>query len=286
MKPTNFVVDERDDGTGRRRMLKIIDFGLSKMWAKEDASGIPVGTRGGNILAREESNTAGGFRGTTMYASRKAMEGRDVGRADDLISVVYTFVDLINGGLNWRYHAKGKAKDPKKVKEMKDFENKSNNWCACETLGKNTKFKNNVKKIVRYLEGLEFQEDVGYEKCIGMMEQAAESADEKGKNRGAVEISWGAGFPIDPTPMVVNLCEMVKNQTKADYKMETWILASEFVFEKYTGKLGEMELKRGYSEGLVQCLEYLIEVGGADRVKRTVLELVLEREKRKLPPDM
>lgn len=53
---------------------------------------------------------AAGFRGTVRYASVAAHRNREMGRHDDLFSLLYVLVEMVNGALPWR-----KIKDKEQV---------------------------------------------------------------------------------------------------------------------------------------------------------------------------
>ena len=56
------------------------------------------------------------FRGTALYASLAAHEGKDQGRVDDLWALFYVLVDLCLGGAPWRNATSRAATDAEKVR--------------------------------------------------------------------------------------------------------------------------------------------------------------------------
>jgi len=58
---------------------------------------------------------AAGFRGTVRYASLNAHKNKEMGRHDDLWSLLYMVVEFVNGALPWR-----KIKDKEQVGQMKE----------------------------------------------------------------------------------------------------------------------------------------------------------------------
>lgn len=58
---------------------------------------------------------AAGFRGTVRYASLNAHKNKEMGRHDDLWSLLYMIVEFVNGALPWR-----KIKDKEQVGQMKE----------------------------------------------------------------------------------------------------------------------------------------------------------------------
>ena len=201
IKPANFVVPDCP-GAHKAANLKIVDFGLSKSFVRERKGGRDKEAWPNMVLGvctdkdadkewciREETKRSGSFRGTAMYASRRAHDGMDVGRADDLIGVVYTFLDLVNGGLSWREYTRGSKKDRHKVRSHKDFSDPSNKWCPCEVLEGNERFKEKVRGLIDYLESVVWEEDPDYDRVVKDLKEAATFADSS-RERGAVKIKW------------------------------------------------------------------------------------------------
>lgn len=72
-----------------KRWLYVLDFGLSRLYRTSTGEMIP---------ARERP----GFVGSTRYASPNAHESRELGRGDDLVSLLYVLIELRKGRLPWR----------------------------------------------------------------------------------------------------------------------------------------------------------------------------------------
>ncbi|XP_049852271.1 probable serine/threonine-protein kinase DDB_G0292354 [Schistocerca gregaria] len=84
IKPSNFVV-----GPNRRaNLIYIIDFGLARRHI------LPTGQ------VRPEKERPG-FRGTARYASINSHIARDLGRRDDLWSILYVLIEFSRGFLPW-----------------------------------------------------------------------------------------------------------------------------------------------------------------------------------------
>lgn len=93
VKPANFTVGppvEDELLGGQTRVIYIIDFGLCRPYIDEKT--------GKHFPPRPRA----GFRGTPRYASIHCLRGMDVGRRDDLWSLFYVLVELVNGQLPWR----------------------------------------------------------------------------------------------------------------------------------------------------------------------------------------
>lgn len=86
LKPSNFAMGIGKDS----RICYVIDFGLSRQYIT------PTGE------LKQPRSTAG-FRGTVRYASVNAHLGQELGRHDDLWSVLYSLIELSNGELPWKH---------------------------------------------------------------------------------------------------------------------------------------------------------------------------------------
>ncbi|KAA6358408.1 MAG: putative CK1/TTBK protein kinase [Streblomastix strix] len=85
IKPGNFVIGNTKDTAG---IFYVIDFGLVKKMNMEN--GVIV-----------KPTKQGGFRGTLRYASLNAHLGLELGRQDDLMSLLYIFIEFCAGNLPW-----------------------------------------------------------------------------------------------------------------------------------------------------------------------------------------
>lgn len=113
VKPSNFVVARapaagagvvdagpgwstparRAPRAGVRLAVHMIDFGLARAYMSSKGSTV------GSVLPARTN--VSGFRGTARYASLEAHHHRDLGRRDDLWSVLYMLVELRTGALPW-----------------------------------------------------------------------------------------------------------------------------------------------------------------------------------------
>ena len=86
IKPSNFAIG---GSTKFSRVCYMLDFGLSRQYIT------PTGEM-------RQPRPVAGFRGTVRYASLNAHRSKDLGRHDDLWSVLYMLVELATGQLPWR----------------------------------------------------------------------------------------------------------------------------------------------------------------------------------------
>ncbi|KAA6383328.1 MAG: putative Tau-tubulin kinase 1 [Streblomastix strix] len=85
IKPSNFVIGNTVETSSN---IYLIDFGLCKKLFMKD--GIVV-----------KPSMKGSFRGTVRYASINSHRKRELGRNDDLMSLIYIFVEFYTGKLPW-----------------------------------------------------------------------------------------------------------------------------------------------------------------------------------------
>ncbi len=98
IKPSNFAMGLIPS---KKETCFLIDFGLARRYMLPD----------GEIRPPRD---AAGFRGTARYASINSHQSRDLGRRDDLWSVLYLLIEFAQGQLPWR-----RLRDKDKVGEMK-----------------------------------------------------------------------------------------------------------------------------------------------------------------------
>eukprot|EP00009_Paramoeba_aestuarina_P004441 CAMPEP_0201515182 /NCGR_PEP_ID=MMETSP0161_2-20130828/6822_1 /ASSEMBLY_ACC=CAM_ASM_000251 /TAXON_ID=180227 /ORGANISM="Neoparamoeba aestuarina, Strain SoJaBio B1-5/56/2" /LENGTH=820 /DNA_ID=CAMNT_0047911943 /DNA_START=79 /DNA_END=2541 /DNA_ORIENTATION=+ len=98
IKPSNFAMGLAEK---KRQTCFLIDFGLARRYVLPD----------GEIRPPRD---CAGFRGTARYASIHSHQSRDLGRRDDLWSVLYLLIEFALGQLPWR-----KERDKDKVGDMK-----------------------------------------------------------------------------------------------------------------------------------------------------------------------
>lgn len=97
IKPSNFVLGLNKNQSN----VYIIDFGLARKYVDPD----------GEVRSPRDQS---GFRGTARYASINSHLSRDLGRRDDLWSVLYILIEFSKGYLPWR-----KLKEKEEIRDMK-----------------------------------------------------------------------------------------------------------------------------------------------------------------------
>uniref|UniRef100_A0A5S6QQ84 Protein kinase domain-containing protein n=1 Tax=Trichuris muris TaxID=70415 RepID=A0A5S6QQ84_TRIMR len=85
IKPSNFAMGREPQDS---RTLYMLDFGLARCYT----------TKTGEL---RQPRIRCGFRGTVRYASPNAHAGKELGRHDDLYSIIYMAIELRNGRLPW-----------------------------------------------------------------------------------------------------------------------------------------------------------------------------------------
>jgi serine/threonine protein kinase len=88
VKPENFLLGQA--GTPRANKLYLVDFGLTQLWRDSTQQHVKYDQRPDD------------FKGTVRYASVHAHLGRTPSRRDDLESLAYTLMFLLNGRLPWQ----------------------------------------------------------------------------------------------------------------------------------------------------------------------------------------
>ena len=128
IKPDNFVFSQ--DGTD----VYIIDFGLCKKYIDNDNKHIEI--KSGKTII-----------GTPNFVSVNVHNGVEPSRRDDLISLAYIILYLINGGLPW-------IREVKEIKMQKQY---ILQW---------SKTPSNLIEYLMYCENLKFDETPDYDYLI------------------------------------------------------------------------------------------------------------------------
>ncbi|CAD2214903.1 Protein tyrosine kinase/Protein kinase domain containing protein, putative [Angomonas deanei] len=145
IKPSNFVtglVENNDQQT-----CYIIDFGLARRFMRS------------NGMIREARENAG-FRGTSRYASVTSHHHAELGRVDDLWSLLFMLVEFATGTLPWR-----KYKDKEDIGRCKE---ESINPHLVRNLPRE------FQPFLAHLQLLKYEDEPDYDLLLGLMNRALE----------------------------------------------------------------------------------------------------------------
>lgn len=158
IKPDNFAMGINQD----RDTLFILDFGLAKLFRN------PLN------LVQNPLGVKKKLTGTARYASIHALMGMEQSRRDDLESIAYVILYLINGQLPWQgFVLKNKEDKYAKILEKKK---KITNEELCKNLPKQ------IKLFVSYVKDLEYEEDPDYNYLRGLFEDCIKRMKEQFDN--------------------------------------------------------------------------------------------------------
>uniref|UniRef100_A0A0R3S2S7 Protein kinase domain-containing protein n=1 Tax=Elaeophora elaphi TaxID=1147741 RepID=A0A0R3S2S7_9BILA len=156
VKPLNFSLGSTQS---TKRILFLFDFGLSRQ--------IFLPVQGTNEMKLREARKKVTFRGTVRYCSINVHQHKEQGRHDDLISLLYTIVELITGELPWRgLNRRESATVKANVPDKKLFNVNSHQYLKrklSDTLMSIQQCPGNFIPIYAYLKGLEYSDLPNYE---------------------------------------------------------------------------------------------------------------------------
>ena len=154
IKPGNFLIRNNNECP-----VVLIDYGLSKEYID------PLTNK--PFLERPKS----GFRGTSKYASINAHYYKDLSRRDDLLSWMYSVVELFLGKLPW-----SDEQDNNHVKRMKE---------ATADILLFEQFPESFLYIFRYIQKLQFLDEPRYDLIIDIL------------NSTLIKLNFNFNFPFD-----------------------------------------------------------------------------------------
>ncbi|KAJ6248138.1 tau-tubulin kinase 1 [Anaeramoeba flamelloides] len=139
IKPGNFGIrnsrrTKTEEGISQSYCC-IFDFGLCHKYLDSD----------GNVKPGREK---AGFRGTARYASIHSHEGMDLGRRDDLLSLFYMIIEMLNGELPWH-----RIKNQEQIYRSKK---ENTNKKMCKDLPEE------FTVFFEYINGLKFEDEPNY----------------------------------------------------------------------------------------------------------------------------
>jgi serine/threonine protein kinase len=138
IKPSNFVISNENEDVVN---VKLIDFGLSKLYRKQN----------GDLIPKREN---GEFRGTVSYASVNAHKKVDLSPRDDLWSFLFVLLEIAQIPLPWRCERLDKDVV---LKLKEDFIQNP------EFFIKDCIIQNEIFQLVKYLNSLDFYDTPDYE---------------------------------------------------------------------------------------------------------------------------
>ena len=146
IKPDNFTMDYENGKT-----LYLLDFGLAKQYRSSK-------TLEHYVMKKNKKLT-----GTARYASINALRGNDQSRRDDLESIGYVLMYLLNGSLPWQgIDAKTKEEKYGKILYKKEI-------TPPEELCKG--YPEELVSYLKYTKNLEYEEDPKYDYLIELFEK-------------------------------------------------------------------------------------------------------------------
>lgn len=169
VKPNNFLL-----GRGNRNlMVHLIDFGLSRRHLNKD---------GTCRQARSQCE----FRGTTRYASVRAHQNEEQGRADDLWSLVFSLLEMCTGCLPWNFYRSraqdGLSPSAKAIAKRRVLEEKEQLIAAAREQ-KQTGYLKTVPGpivgLIKALDGLGYEETPNYNLLVSLLQSIGNAEQRK-----------------------------------------------------------------------------------------------------------
>eukprot|EP00466_Bigelowiella_natans_P014673 jgi/Bigna1/33929/e_gw1.3.240.1 len=153
IKPSNFMLPFRPD----KFACVIVDFGLCKRHIKD-----------GKV---EKPRSKVPLKGTSLYASLNAHREKELGRRDDLWSLLYVITDCINGGLPWRQCAIQKDRIGAFNKKLK--------YCGDGKIPGDDQLQRPLQNFMRHLHTLKYEDKPDYDYLVRCLEELAELGQKK-----------------------------------------------------------------------------------------------------------
>ncbi|CAD8146052.1 unnamed protein product [Paramecium pentaurelia] len=147
LKPENIMIDDNN-------RFYIIDYGISKAFMRKNGTHLPFKDRQP-------------FIGTSRYASIAAHKGNELGRKDDLESLIYILLYFYYGNLPWQ-NIKHVPSD-QKIIQVGEIKQK-------QTLELFNNLPEELKKIYEYLRKLTYVTEPDYKSIIKLFQQAAKNS--------------------------------------------------------------------------------------------------------------
>ncbi|RNF00383.1 putative casein kinase [Trypanosoma rangeli] len=145
IKPSNFVIGL--GGTSDPRTCYLIDFGLARRYRRAN----------GDVRPPREN---AGFRGTSRYASLASHRQQELGRVDDIWSLLFMLVEFATGTLPWR-----------KYKEKEEI-----GRCKEEMIGSGLvqNMPREFRPFLAHIRALHYEDEPAYDFLLSLLERAIE----------------------------------------------------------------------------------------------------------------
>ncbi|XP_004245392.1 casein kinase 1-like protein HD16 [Solanum lycopersicum] len=201
VKPENFVLGK--PGTPDEKKLFLVDLGLATKW-RDTFSGLHV----------KYDQRPDIFRGTLRYASVHAHLGRTGSRRNDLESLAYTLIFLLQGRLPWQGY-QGDNKDFLVCKK-KMSTSPETLCCFCPAA---------FKQFVEYVVNLKFDEEPNYAKYISLFDEiVGPNPDTRPINTdGAQKLVYQVGQKRGRVSIAVDEDEETKKKVRIGMRARQWI---------------------------------------------------------------
>ncbi|KAF1756950.1 hypothetical protein GCK72_013405 [Caenorhabditis remanei] len=114
IKPSNFVIGDSDSEILTNRVFHLIDFGISRKFVRTKKGGPVNASQPNDLEFRPFKKSIDSLKGTPVYTSPNAHNMVDLGRLDDIWSLMYMIAELVKP-LPWS-HLEGKQLEKVKLK--------------------------------------------------------------------------------------------------------------------------------------------------------------------------
>uniref|UniRef100_A0AC34F546 Protein kinase domain-containing protein n=1 Tax=Panagrolaimus sp. ES5 TaxID=591445 RepID=A0AC34F546_9BILA len=175
VKPSNMCIGV--DGI-HRRTIYVVDFGMTRQYRNQNGG------------FRKERAYAG-FRGTMRYVSLTVHERKEQGPGDDMMSLLYTLIELAEGNLPWKH-----LSDPDDIAQKKritTFEDMCNY------------FPISIKSFYQHLEKLQYHQMPDYQLLTNYLQKALPS-----------NVLNESPFDWEETPSILKSVNKSKNEEESD----------------------------------------------------------------------
>ncbi|CAD8052986.1 unnamed protein product [Paramecium sonneborni] len=146
LKPENIMYHQKQ--------IYIVDFGISKLYRDNNLKHVPF----------KEGRS---FVGTTRYASIAAHKGQELGRKDDLESLIYIDILMLKGTLPWQNMLSQNNKERQKQVGEKKIKMTTTEICVDLPI--------EFTKALDYIRSLQYQSDPDYDYLIQLFRKLAQS---------------------------------------------------------------------------------------------------------------